>query len=270
MSSYISLSYFDLALAAVFILLNGVISIAFKLGLAKKLLIVSLRMVAQLLLVGLLLSWIFSVSSPWLTAGIALAMALFAGREIWARQERKLAGIWGFGIGTGAMMFAGMFITLIALNTQIQPDPWWSPRYSLPLFGMILGNTMTGVSLALDRLSGMVVREKNAIEARLLLGMTRWKAMRPFVRDSLRAGFMPIINSMAAMGIVALPGMMTGQILSGVAPQEAVKYQILVMFLIGGATGLGVIGATFAATMRLSDDRHRLRLDRLKAPQKQI
>ena len=265
MSSYLSLSYFDVALASVFIVINGLISIAFKLGLAKKLLIVSLRMVVQLLLVGLLLSWIFAVSSPWLTALIALAMGLFAGREIWARQERKLAGFWGFGIGTSAMMFAGMLVALITLNTQIQPDPWWSPRYSLPLLGMILGNTMTGVSLALDTLNNMVVREKPAIEARLLLGMTRWQALRPVARVSLRSGFMPIINSMAAMGIVALPGMMTGQILSGVAPQEAVKYQILVMFLIGGATGLGVIGATMAATLRLSDDRHRLRLDRLKS-----
>lgn len=265
MTGYLSLSYFDLAMAAVFILFNGLISIAFKLGLAKKLLIVSLRMVVQLLLVGALLSWIFAVSSMWLTGLIALAMVLFAGREIWARQERRIAGIWGFGIGTSAMMFAGMLVALIALNTQIQPDPWWSPRYALPLFGMILGNTMTGVSLALDTLNGMVVREKTAIEARLLLGMNRWQAMRPFARASLRSGFMPIINSMAAMGIVALPGMMTGQILSGVAPQEAVKYQILVMFLIGGATGLGVIGATFAAVMRLSDDRHRLRLDRLKS-----
>ncbi len=264
MSSYLSLSYFDLALASIFLLINGLISIAFKLGLAKKLLIVSVRMVVQLLLVGLLLTWIFAVSSPWLTALIAVAMGLFAGREIWARQERKIAGIWGFGIGTSAMMFAGMFVALIALNTQIQPDPWWSPRFALPLFGMILGNTMTGVSLALDTLTSTLVRERPAVEARLLLGMTRWQAMAPFTRAGLRSGFMPIINAMAAMGIVALPGMMTGQILSGVAPQEAVKYQILVMFLIGGATGLGVIGATFGATMRLTDERHRLRLDRLR------
>ena len=74
---------------------------------------------------------------------------------------------------------------------------------------------------------------------------------------------MPIINSMAATGIVSLPGMMTGQILSGVDPTEAVKYQLLVMFLIGGATGLGVLLATFGSVWRLTDERHRLRLERL-------
>ncbi len=263
MSSYISLSYFDVALASTFIVLNGLISIAFKLGLAKKLLFVSLRMVAQLLLVGLLLNWIFALSSPWLTGLVALAMGLFAGREIRARQERRLTGIWGYSIGTGAMMFSGILVAVVALTTQIQPDPWWSPRFALPLFGMILGNTMTGVALALDTLAMTVDRERTAIEARLLLGMTRWQAMRPFVQQSLRSGFMPIINAMAAMGIVSLPGMMTGQILSGVDPQEAVKYQVLIMLLIGGATGLGVIGATLASTFRLTDNRHRLRLDML-------
>lgn len=265
MNNYIDLSYFDLALAAGFILINGLVSIAFKLGLAQKLFFVSLRMVVQLLLVGLLLNWIFSVSSPLLTGLIALAMGLFAGREIWARQDRKISGIWGFSIGTSAMMFAGMAVCFIVLKTQIQPDPWWTPRFALPLLGMILGNTMTGVSLALDALTTSLVRDRNAVEGRLLLGMTRWRAFHPFVRSSLRSGFMPIINAMAAMGIVSLPGMMTGQILSGVAPQEAVKYQILVMFLIAGATGLGVIGATLGATLRLSDERHRLRLDRLNS-----
>jgi len=87
--------------------------------------------------------------------------------------------------------------------------------------------------------------------------------MRPFTRRALRTGFMPIINSMAATGIVSLPGMMTGQILSGVDPTEAVKYQLLVMFLIGGSTGLGVLMAVLGSVHRLMDDRHRLRLDRL-------
>jgi len=265
MADYISLSYWDLAFAAIFILLNGAISIAFKLGLAKKLFIVATRMVVQLSIVALLLKAIFSISSPWLTALVALAMGLFAGREIWARQEKKLAGFWGYSIGAGTMMFAGFFVTIVALNTQIQPDPWWNPQFALPLFGMILGNTMTGVSLALDSLTSTLNRERIAIEARLLLGFNRWQALLPFIRQALRAGFMPIINAMAAMGIVSLPGMMTGQILSGVDPAEAVKYQILILLLIGGATGLGVIGATLLSAYRLSDERDRLRLDRLKA-----
>ncbi len=263
MADYISLSYFDLALGAIFILLNGIISIAFRLGLAKKLFIVAFRMVVQLSIVALLLKAIFAISSPWLTALVALMMGLFAGREIWARQARKLKGFWGYSIGASSMMIAGILVTTIALSTQIQPDPWWNPQFALPLFGMILGNTMTGVSLALDNLTTTLNREQRALEALLLLGKTRFQAMLPFIRGALRAGFMPIINAMAAMGIVSLPGMMTGQILSGVDPQEAVKYQILILLLIGGATGLGVIGSVFLSAFRLSDNRDRLRLDRL-------
>ncbi len=264
MAEYISLSYWDLALAAIFILLNGVISMAFRLGLAKKLFIVTLRMVVQLSIVALLLKAIFAISSLWLTALVAFIMVLFAGREILARQKRKIKGIWGYSIGTGSMMIAGILVTSIALTVLIQPDPWFKPQYALPLFGMILGNIMTGISLALDNLTTTLKREQRAFEARLLLGCTIWQSMLPFVRGALRAGFMPIINAMAAMGIISLPGMMTGQILSGVDPAEAVKYQILILLLIGGATGLGVIGATLLSAYRLSDDRERLRLDRLK------
>ncbi len=133
---------------------------------------------------------------------------------------------------------------------------------------MILGNTMTGVSLGLDTLNTSVHRERNAIEAQLLLGATRWHATAPFVRRALRSGFMPIINAMAATGVVSLPGMMTGQILSGVEPTEAVKYQLLIMFLIGGATGFGVLIAVLGSTWRLTDERHRLRLDRLVGGEK--
>ena len=263
MSSYISLTYTDLLLASVFLVINGVLSLWLHLGLERKLAVAAFRMVVQLILVGLLLKSLFSILSPWLTLLVAAFMVLFAGREIWARQERRLQGVWGYGLGTGAMAFAGAGITLIALSSMIGADPWWTPRFALPLLGMILGNTMTGVSLALDSLHTSVHRERVAIEAQLLLGADRWSALRPVLRRALRAGFMPIINSMAATGIVSLPGMMTGQILSGVDPTEAVKYQLLVMFLIGGATGMGVLLATFGSVWRLTDERHRLRLERL-------
>ena len=131
------------------------------------------------------------------------------------------------------------------------------------LFGMILGNTMTGISLGLDTLHTALQRERVAVEAKLLLGSSRWDAVSVARQRAIRSGFTPIINSMAATGIVSLPGMMTGQILSGVDPQEAVKYQLLITLLIGGATGLGVLAATFASIWRLTDSRHRLRLDRL-------
>ena len=106
-----------------------------------------------------------------------------------------------------------------------------------------------------------------SVEAQLMLGATRWEAAAPVTREALRSALMPTINSMAATGLVSLPGMMTGQILSGVPPVEAVKYQILVMFLIAGGTGFGAVAAVLGGVYRLTDARHRLRLDRLTVPQ---
>jgi putative ABC transport system permease protein len=264
-TGYIPLDYGDVALAATLLALNAVLSYALELRLERQLIIAALRMTVQLLLVGLLLEALFDLASPWLTAAVALFMAAFAGREIMARQERRLKGWWAYGLGASTMMLAAAVVTVLALATQIRPQPWYDPRYAIPLFGMILGNAMTGISLGLNGLTTAAARERGAIEAQLILGATRWEAMRPVSRQALRSGFMPIITAMAATGVVSLPGMMTGQILAGVDPTQAVKYQLLIMFLIAGATGFGVLLAVLGGVWRLTDERHRLRLDRLAA-----
>jgi putative ABC transport system permease protein len=190
-------------------------------------------------------------------------MVAFAGREATARQERPLTGWWTYGIGTSCVMMAAVTVTVLGLVTAVRPDPWYDPRYAIPLLGMILGNTMNGVGLGLNTLTIGVATQRAAVEARLMLGASRMEAFGPVVRHALRSALMPVINSLSATGVVSLPGMMTGQILGGVAPVEAVKYQIFVLFLIAGGTGLGAVGAVLGGAMRLTDARHRLRLDRL-------
>ena len=261
--NYIHLGYTDLALAALLVVLNGLLSVLLDLGLERRLAIAAVRMMVQLTLVGLVLTTLFALVSPLWTGLTALAMVLFAGYEILARQDRRLGGWWSYGLGTGAMLLASTLVTLFALTTQISPTPWYDPRYAIPLLGMVLGNTMTGISLGLQTLTTALVRERAAVEARLALGASRREALLPQVRLALRSAFMPIINTMAATGVVSLPGMMTGQILSGVEPVEAVKYQILILFLIAGGTGLGAMAAVLGCAFRLTDHRHRLRLDRL-------
>ena len=263
MTGYIRLETIDLLLAALLLFVNGGLSLALQLGLAKRLAWAAARMVVQLLAVGFVLKALFAAASPWLTAGAALAMILFAGREIVARQDRRLAGWWAYGLGVGCMAVAAIAVTLFALTTQIQADPWYDPRFALPLLGMVLGNAMTGIALGLDTLTTTVARERPAIEAQLALGATRMQALRPASRTALRSALMPMVNAMAAAGLVSLPGMMTGQILAGVDPVEATKYQLLVMFLLAGASALGAVLAVLGAVRRLTDARHRLRTDRL-------
>jgi len=261
--NFITLDYLDIGLASLTIAVNAGLSIAMNLGLGQRLVISAGRMVAQLILIGLVLKALFSIASPFLTGAAIIIMILFAGREAMARQERRFRGWWSYGLGTGSMMAAGLIIMVFGLTTQISPDPWYDPRYAIPLMGMILGNTMNGVSIGLDRMISGMVERRASIEARLCLGEEAREAFRPVVRAALRAAFIPTINGMSAAGIVSLPGMMTGQILAGADPVEAVKYQIMIMFLIAGGTGIGSFVAIFFAQHRLTDARHRLRLDRL-------
>ena len=263
---FIALDYSDLAIAAVLVLLNGALSVALRLGLERALLVATLRMCVQLALMGVVLTALFRAVSPLWTALAAVVMVAVAGHEIMARQERRLAGLWAYGLGTTCMLAAASIVTVFALTTQIQPDPWYNPRYTLPLLGMILGNTMVGISLGLHTLTTGLVRERVAVESRLALGATWREATLGIIRAALKSALMPIINSMVVTGLVSLPGMMTGQILAGIDPEEAVKYQILIMFLIAGGTGLGAITSVTAGALRLTDGRHRLRLDRLAPP----
>lgn len=263
---FISLTPHDLALAALLVVALALLSHAANLGLTRSVLVSATRTAVQLLLVGLVLRALFqSERLSWLIL-IAIVMLLVAGREVLARQVRPLAGRWAFSIGTLSMFVSSFSVAVFALVLIIGPNPWYRPQYAIPLLGMLLGNTMTGVALGMGRFTEWAHREKNVIEARLLLGQTRVEATSDLRRESVRTGLIPIINAMAAAGVVSLPGMMTGQILAGAPPVEAVKYQLMISFLIAGGTGLGVLAAVMGAAFRLTDARHRLRLDRLTAP----
>jgi len=257
------ISVLTLMMAGALVLMNGVLSVLLQLGLGRQLMIAAARMVVQLFVIGWILTTLFATVSPWLTGCAALVMLGFAGQEVRARQQHRFTGLWGYGIGVGAMLVSVFSVTVLAVTVLLAPDPWYHPRYAIPLLGMLLGNTLTGVSLGLNTLTTSARRERVAIEAQLTLGRSLREAMQPVTREALRTGMMPIINSMAATGVVFLPGMMTGQILAGVDPAVAVKYQLLIMFLIAGATSLGVLLVVLAGVRRLTDERQRLRLDRL-------
>ena len=264
MSEIISLSPLDLSLAAILIVLLAGLTIALRLQLWSNILIAALRTTVQLLLIGLLLEWIFAQAEFYIITLMAIIMLLAAGREAANRQQRRFRGWWGFGFGTLAMFLSSFTITFLALVFVINNQPWYEPQYAIPLLGMMLGNTMNGISLGLDRLTTIAWQQRAGIEGRLMLGQTWNEAIGDIRQDCVRGALIPIINTMSIAGLVSLPGMMTGQILAGNAPLEAVKYQILIMFMIASGTGFGSVAAVFLASRHLFDERQRLRLDRLK------
>ncbi|MEW7977761.1 MAG: iron export ABC transporter permease subunit FetB [Candidatus Sedimenticola endophacoides] len=253
----------DLTVAASLVLLTAALSWRLRLGVEGRLVWAAARSIVQLLLLGVVLKTLFAQANPLLIGLLALFMLAVAGYEVMARQQRRFGGAWGIGIGTLSMFVSSFSLTLLATRLVIGIEPWYTPQYLIPLLGMLLGNTMSGVALALNNLTENAVRQRGEIEARLILGHGWECAIEEIRRTALRTGLIPIINAMAAAGVVSLPGMMTGQILAGSPPLDAAMYQIMIMLLIAVGTSLGAIVAVWIASRRLFDERQRLRLDRL-------
>src|SRR3954462_7432336 len=187
----IPLTPFDLALGAALVLLVAITSHYGRLGISRPLIVGGVRTAIQLMLIGLVLEALFAFSRLYWVVLMALVMLLFAGREVMARQKRRFVGWWGFGLGTLAMFVSSFAVTVLALVVIISPDPWYRPQYALPLLGMLLGNTMSGVALALERLTQGTWQQRAAIEGRLLLGQ-RWReAIGEVRREAMRSGMTP-------------------------------------------------------------------------------
>jgi len=262
--AYIHLGPVELALAAALIGINLLLSVALRLGMGRRLLVASARMTAQLLLIGLVLEWVFALREPLSVLALCLLMTALAGGSAVRRTSRRYPGIYWDSL---VSVLGGCFIvTGLAITGIIRVDPWYEPQYLIPLLGMVLGNALTGISLGLDRFMDSLVERRSEIDTRLALGATRWEAAHEEVRRAVRTGMIPIVNSMMVMGIVALPGMMTGQILAGADPADAVRYQMVIVFMIASAVALSTLSVVLLAFSRIFDEHHRLRPDIIKNP----
>jgi len=243
----------QLALATLFVVFVGVLSIRLSLGITKDLAIATVRTYVQLLALGFVLRWVFGIDSPWLVVGLVLLMVLAAARILVRRSPDAPPGI--FGSAFVSMALTGFLITFSVTGVIIQVDPWYLPQYVIPLAGMVIGNSMNGIALALERMFADLDRREDEVLALTALGATPWEAAHPAIRDALRAGLIPTINSMAAAGIVFIPGMMSGQILAGADPVTATGYQIVVMLMVAAATALGsVLALVLTYRRRFSAD----------------
>jgi putative ABC transport system permease protein len=261
----IDLTPADLAIGASLVLLSACASLILSLRVHRALLVAAARMIVQLLLVGFVLRVVFDISNQWITLLVAVLMASAASFETSARQEYRLPAPWHYLTGGGATVFATLIITVLALITTLRPHPWYNAREALPLTGIILGNAMNSVSLSLNSFFTMVHRERAAIEARLALGDNRYLALHVISVQAIRTALIPTINVMTAAGLITMPGIMTGQLLAGMDPVAAAKYQILLMFFIVGGNCIGAFAAIYFAIHRLVDHRDRLRLDQLRS-----
>lgn len=251
-----------LILAAVaFVVVAGLLA-AHSLALGRSVAIAGVRMAAQLLLLGVVLTWLFQVQAPWLLVPVTLVMAGFAGFEIRARQETTARSWSTAALGAGAL-FGAAWVFAVPVLMLLQDGPWWSFQIAVPLFGMVIGSAMTGIALSLRQMTDRLHRDRAIVEGKLAQGETFRQAIGPVRQAALTMGLLPTINAMAAMGVVTIPGLMTGQVLAGTDPTAAAQTQIIVMVLILCATVSGSWLAVSWIARRATDSRQRLRLDRL-------
>ena len=265
-NGYVQLEYWQLALAAGLILVNAAISLALKLGLGRQLLVAAVRTLVQLLLVGFVLEWIFGVGTWYGVLLMLLVMTLIAGVAAVRRTERRYHGIWLDSIVS--MWASSWLIAAVALVAIVQPVPWYLPQYAIPLTGMILGNTLNGISLGLDRFGDELDGKRDWVETLLALGATRWEAARGPLQQAVRTGMIPTLNTMMVVGLVSLPGMMTGQLLAGAPPLQAVMYQIVIMFLIAAGTALGTVAVVLLSYRRLFNADHQFLFQKVAKPRR--
>ncbi len=237
--SIFDISIISLVTAYIFVLILIFIVKKENIGHEKQILLASFRMTIQLVLVGYVLTYVFENPNPFVTVLILLVMEAFAIFNIYSRVEKKLSK--KLKIVIGLSMFSGTLVSILFfLFIVINIEPWFMPQYFIPISGMLIGNSMTGISLGAQGLITGIGDNKAVIENALMLGATPEKATKDIQNRSFYNAVLPTINSMIGMGIVFLPGMMTGQILAGAAPLTAIKYQIAIMMGILGSVTLTV------------------------------
>ena len=246
-----------LLVCALLVLATIALSRRERLGLDRDLVIGALRTLIQLLLVGYVLGAIFRLDRALVVLGVLALMLGVAARTASRRVPPSLSGIFPITLLalTGSSIAVLVFVTQFVLCVP----RWYEPRVVIPLAGMIIGNAMNGAALAAERLAGEVSARRAEIEALLALGATAPRAARSAVRASLRAALIPTVNGLMTVGLVHLPGVMTGQILGGASPLVAVRLQVVIMYMLTATVAFASLGVVLLARRRLFTPAHQLR-----------
>jgi len=235
----IDITYGQLLISLFFVLAAGIASVRLKLGLERDILWGTIRTFTQLFIIGYVLKYIFEIDNVYLILLVFTGMILFAAVTIRGRVKEKSVP---YIIPTFLSMFISyMFVTIVVTSIIVDVQPWYRPQYFIPLGGMVIGNSMSAIAITLERIFTDIRRFREEIELYLSLGADHKEATANIIKEAVRTGMIPSISSMMAVGIVFLPGMMTGQIIAGADPIISIKYQIVVMLMLVGSSAGGCI-----------------------------
>ncbi|CDO70641.1 hypothetical protein BN946_scf184756.g7 [Trametes cinnabarina] len=258
------LTWANVGLAFSFILLDGFLSTSFGLGVGSSLITAAVRCVVQLSVVALILQKVFETNNPWAVAGMAFLLNLMGTAETVVNKSKKrydymvsLAFLWGFGSRSTIP------VSIVGIRFAMDVEPFWKPEQYIPVVGMLCGATISGIVVSVSYVLKELYDNRDKVEMFLAFGASRFEACKPIARDALRLALTPNINQMSVIGIIAIPGMMTGAILGGSSVEQAARLQMVIMFMISSCTALSSIVTTILALAVVVDNEHRVRTDRI-------
>lgn len=256
------LGWGNVGLGFSFILFNALISTSLKLGVGSSLLSAAIRCVLQLGLVALVLQKVFETNNPWAVGGIAFLLNLLGTIEAVVNKSKKRYNHMFSSVLFG-MLCSTIPVSIIGIRFAMAVEPFWKPEQYIPIVGMLCGGTISGIVVSVSYALREIYDNRDKVEMYLAFGASRFEACRPVAREALRLALTPTINQMSVIGIIAIPGMMTGAILGGSSVQQAARLQMVIMFMISASTALASFITTIITLAVVVDSEDRLRPDRV-------
>ncbi|KAH9978439.1 UPF0014-domain-containing protein [Russula vinacea] len=247
----------------VFIVFNAAISRTLHLRLGASLVVAALRCVVQLTLVATVLQRVFAAKSIWAVAGIACNIANILGtfEVVVIKAKRRYKDM--FRTVFVALLASTIPVSILGVRFSMSVFPFWTPEQFIPVVGMLCGNAVVGVLIVLSSILKELEENSDKTETLLAFGASRFEACRPLAVESLSLALMPTINQMSVMGLISIPGMMTGAILGGANVDQAARLQMIIMFMISASNALSCMIVTLFTLYVCVDSEHRIRSDRI-------
>ncbi|KAH0832981.1 hypothetical protein J3R83DRAFT_11959 [Lanmaoa asiatica] len=257
-----NLTWANVGLGLAFIFFNALVSTTLHLGVGSSLVTSAFRCIVQLAIMGLVLQRVFETNNPWAVGGIAFVLNFLGTLEAVANKSRKRYDNM-FSSVLMSMLGSTIPVSIIGARYAMAVDPFWAPEQYIPMVGMLCGNTVSGVVVAVAYVLKEMYDNRDKVETYLAFGASRFEACLPIAREALRLALTPTINQMSVIGIISIPGMMTGAILGGSSVEQAAKLQMIIMFMISASTALASIVTTVVTLSVVVDSEHRVRPDRV-------
>jgi len=256
------LTWFNVGIGFAFVLADAILSKGVGLGIGSSLLTAAIRCVLQLSVMGLVLKSVFETDSPWAVAGVSCLLVMLGSFETVVNKSKfRFSGM--FPSTIVAIACSTIPVSILGTRFAMSQQTFWTPDQYIPVLGMLCGSTISGIVVSVTSVLRELHENKDKIETYLAFGASRYEACRPIATEALRLALTPTINQMSVIGLISIPGMMTGAILGGSSVEQAAKLQMVIMFMINASTTLASIIASVFALSVAVDDQHRIRGDRI-------